>query len=621
MMLPVAQSELLDSFIAGEGIYFETIRDYSLNLGTKVLYLERAISQNCQTFLRSLDKLYQPRLAGEAKTASIRFINALKVINDLCFNNQGKYGVFGTKAALIHYFGHLGHIVVSDFKTTIQRMITARIKALSEAHEEVTAQKQDREADEADIEPQNGWRKELDLFLAQQADIDVIQALSGVLSDEQYRSLSAEVQQVIAGNINSTRGLVQEFGASFAQIQGLTAPELQQLFDHSGDVARLVNEETHITLADLLALDQPNRAKLFKHPSAVLQLVKKVPTLFADLLKLDRRILAKLIGNLGTVAWLVNKNISFDLLSHLSISKLQTVLGHPEWEVSQIILNPPQLINNHQDPVNDPANRVNKQNDLNNLEQIVTADAGAVNRSTHNNENEALTSLSNLAAESEVIVQVERRIAELGQLRSQSESANSQKQIDKEVEKLNIFLEKFETVAKKLIEFNSVSNNPKSQTKQLTPANKERLDKQFSELRKAISELDDSLLSLPQRIVDVVVSFLGAVIGFLGGVLLGALAGTKIGVILGAPTAIVSGPVGPAITASIGTAVGAGIGGAAGAVTGWKLGHKIATYGIFKTTDNVKRSFHEFAQLARSQVDAQEREIYGNLWQRFVNRF
>ena len=85
------QRELLDSFIAEEGIYFTTIpEDEVFNLGTKILYLERAISQNCQDFLQSLDKLYAPDLDGEAKTANIEFIRALKLINDCCFNNQVK---------------------------------------------------------------------------------------------------------------------------------------------------------------------------------------------------------------------------------------------------------------------------------------------------------------------------------------------------------------------------------------------------------------------------------------------------------------------------------------------------------------------------------------------------
>jgi hypothetical protein len=719
---------------------FETSRDYpGLNLGTKVLYLERAISQDCQTFLQSLDKLYQPGLDGEVKAAHIKFIHALKVINNLCFNNQVKYGRFGTRAILTCYFFSLDDIVVGGFQTTVQKVITEKIKTLSEAEgDEVTAQKKARVIAEVDIVPEIGWRTELDLPLAQQADIVVIQALNGVLSEEQYRSLSAAVKEVIAGNIDSARRLVQEIGASFEQIQELAALELQQLFDHLHEVAqltnqvhitlddllklsqpirtellkhfyavvqlvneahipladlvaldplirtklfehsydviplvtkaiplvnlvaldppirtvllchgysvaRLVKQGTHITLANLLALDQSILAKLLKHPGAVLQLVKKVPTLFADLLKLQQPILEKLIDHLRTVAWLVNNNTSFELLSHLSDLDLSTVLKAPGSEASLAILS--QHVNNQgQDPVNDP-NRANGQDNLNNLEQISVTDATnqkviveepnteilETPSSTHNNENE-ITSLSDrVAALLEIEIDIDNantpynesiknicdkindRIAELAPL-YQPESANSQKQqINKEVKKLNKFFEKFETVTTKLKEFNSFSNNSESLTKQLTPANKEQLEKKFSEMREAISDLDDSLLSLPQRIVDAVVSFLGAAICFLGGVLVGALAGTKAGVILGAPTAIVSGPVGPAITASIGTAVGAGIGGAVGAVTGWKLGHKIATYGIFKTTDNVKRSFHEFAQSARSHVELKKERFIGNL--------
>jgi predicted nucleic acid-binding protein len=472
MMLTVAQRELLDSFIADEGIYFETIRDYpGLNLGTKVLYLERAISQNCQTFLQSLDKLYQPGLDGEAKTAHIEFIRALKVINDLYFDNQVKYDEFGTRAALTHYFGSLGNIVPGDFQTTIQGMITAGITALSEAHEEeVTAQKQARVTAEVNIAPEIGWREELDLPLAQLGpDILVIQALNSVLSSEQYQSLSAEVQQVIANNTNRTRELVQKCGASFAQIQRLTGPELQQLFDHSGDVARLVCE-AHIALADLLALDQPIRAELlnssydvtllvskanvtldnlidpelgtellhhplevtklvneakipyarllsssiraelFKgvnaytvisflnkayitfdglealpqpirtellkepnsitllvdeahipftdlaalsqpilakllnsnHSHAVVRLMDKADIPFADLAALDQPILAELLKNSSNVLRLVKtENISFELLSHLSVPQLRTVLNNPDSEESQAILNPP----------------------------------------------------------------------------------------------------------------------------------------------------------------------------------------------------------------------------------------------------------------------------------------
>ena len=56
-----SQKALLDSLIAIDGSHFETIRDNkAFNLGTKILYLERAIDQPCATFNESLNKLYNP---------------------------------------------------------------------------------------------------------------------------------------------------------------------------------------------------------------------------------------------------------------------------------------------------------------------------------------------------------------------------------------------------------------------------------------------------------------------------------------------------------------------------------------------------------------------------------
>ena len=74
---------------------------------------------------------------------------------------------------------------------------------------------------------------------AQQIGMDVIHVLNGALTGEQYQQLSAEVRQVIAGNANATRQLIQEFGATFAHIQALLAQELQELFSNSRDVGCL----------------------------------------------------------------------------------------------------------------------------------------------------------------------------------------------------------------------------------------------------------------------------------------------------------------------------------------------------------------------------------------------
>ena len=290
-----AQQELLDSFIAEEGIYFETIRDdEAFTLGTKILYLERAISQDCQAFNQSLDKLYQPNLEGEQKEANIEFIRALKFINDLCFNNNVKYDQYGTKAALTHCFSSLGDINVGEFQTSVQEIINARITALNEDHEEtVTAQKQARQTEE-DFAKKVGWRTELDLPLAQLAPhvshfapvqvvnigVDVSAILGGALTGEQHQQLSAEVRQVIAGNVDATRRLMQDLGATFEQIQALSAQGLQELFSRSNEVAQLVDEG----------------------------------------------------------------NITFEQLSELSVEQLRTVIADPNSEASQQILNPQGLV-------------------------------------------------------------------------------------------------------------------------------------------------------------------------------------------------------------------------------------------------------------------------------------
>ncbi|MBA2654187.1 MAG: hypothetical protein H0U71_03850 [Gammaproteobacteria bacterium] len=161
----IMQRELLDSLVGDKGIYFETIRDdQAFDLGTKVLYLQRALSQDCQAFLQSLDRLYNPHLMGKAKQANLEFVRALKLINDLCFNNPVKYQEYGIRDALSHYFASLGSISANDFKIIIEEIINAGIVVLSEGKQEViAAQKETRAASETHIIRQTAWRRELDL--------------------------------------------------------------------------------------------------------------------------------------------------------------------------------------------------------------------------------------------------------------------------------------------------------------------------------------------------------------------------------------------------------------------------------------------------------------------------
>lgn len=159
-----AQIELIESLIGFEGIYFETIKDEeSIDTGTKVLYLERAISEDCQTFLKSLDKLYQPE-------SNIELIRALKTINDLFFNTEVKNSVHGVKSALKHWFGGLGDIDnVDAFKKVIEELVNKSVTVISKGKEseQIDKQKENRITAEETITNQTGWRTIIDLPSAQ----------------------------------------------------------------------------------------------------------------------------------------------------------------------------------------------------------------------------------------------------------------------------------------------------------------------------------------------------------------------------------------------------------------------------------------------------------------------
>jgi hypothetical protein len=163
------QIDFLDELIGPDGPYFALIQeDVAFDLGTKILYLERAIHEECRVFLRLLDKLYDGRLVDEARTTNEEFIRALKLINDLCFNNPVKYGDYGTREALTHYFGCLGDVNSDEFKELIQQSIEARIHELREGHlEQVTRERVTRIQAEQDIMGQTGWRVLFDLPVAQ----------------------------------------------------------------------------------------------------------------------------------------------------------------------------------------------------------------------------------------------------------------------------------------------------------------------------------------------------------------------------------------------------------------------------------------------------------------------
>ena len=162
-MINGQQLDLLESLIGNDGIYLYVIKEYSrLDLSTKLLYLERAMSDNQDVFFQSLDLIYDPNLGEEEQRENLEFIRALKVVNDFCFNNPVRYAEFGARNALDHYFASLGEVQSEEFQATTRRIIREQVSTLSAEHTDaIIAGKQARVRLESTLSPQSGWRERL----------------------------------------------------------------------------------------------------------------------------------------------------------------------------------------------------------------------------------------------------------------------------------------------------------------------------------------------------------------------------------------------------------------------------------------------------------------------------
>jgi hypothetical protein len=168
--LPSAQLELLNSFFAessGEqeaGIYTSTICEYKdLNAGTKALYLQRALTEDCATFLSSLDRLYRPKLTGQAAMDNLELLRALKLMNDFYHNNEVLFGVYGTRETLKHYLGSLGSPNLGSVQAYMRDVASKVMLLLKKQSPTLESEIANRKKEEIDITPYTDWRKKLDL--------------------------------------------------------------------------------------------------------------------------------------------------------------------------------------------------------------------------------------------------------------------------------------------------------------------------------------------------------------------------------------------------------------------------------------------------------------------------
>ena len=144
-LLSNTQADLLNDMIGRDkdgdyGYIFASIVENKLLASVQILYLRKAVTQDYQSFNTDIDKLYNQLLSINhpyyivPKSEVIEFIKSLKIINDICFNNQGKYNESGIKTALDFFFGSVSSdICPYAFQLATQEIINNEINNLEES--------------------------------------------------------------------------------------------------------------------------------------------------------------------------------------------------------------------------------------------------------------------------------------------------------------------------------------------------------------------------------------------------------------------------------------------------------------------------------------------------------
>lgn len=158
------------------GSHIQAICEYkALDAATRFILIEKALVEDCKTFNSSLDKFYQPALLGEAQTEQLEVIRALKIVNDLCFNNEVKKGIFGTEFAHAAWFARLGPVDSKAISLKAENMIVATLGKLQQDSGATPERRGAALLRLNAMRPQQEWRRLLDLPVAQQPEAPLSQ--------------------------------------------------------------------------------------------------------------------------------------------------------------------------------------------------------------------------------------------------------------------------------------------------------------------------------------------------------------------------------------------------------------------------------------------------------------
>ncbi len=341
-MINNTQLELLESFMGPDGFLIETIMDNpQFDIGTKTLYLARAVRKNCHAYLLDLDKLYDENLKDEAQSNLLELIQSLKRINDLCFNNDIKTGDFGLSKALIYTFSRLGAVNPSEFHLKIVEMIHAKIEELMKTDgQEIKSQQKARRTLEKSIWGPIQWRKTLDLPAEQHAPISSVVdgGLFKARKHSDYRITPTQEQALLAMQISIDNELIP-----VSMLVGILDTHLIERPDHEGlQLLRRIGAWyyfANIPLECIFSLQATRLMQMVNRVDEVIELVKEAKVSFETIANLsDEKRGLFLKYSQSVKALLLDENYTAEDLVKLPSSELKIVLKNPLSENAATIL-------------------------------------------------------------------------------------------------------------------------------------------------------------------------------------------------------------------------------------------------------------------------------------------
>jgi len=335
---PPALTELLGQLITE--CYETAIESDGPDLGTKLLYLKRAIEEKDDTFLISLDKLYSSHLN------SIPIIQALKSINDLYFDNHINFGDYGPnrqegparvpRTAHWQYFRNFGTVNLEACQRFIKQFIGEHedkclLSPLNEPPAPGVGSEQFQRIHEEKyyIQRNPDWRLQLDLRPDQRITKDfrkLAEELNIAWEEMPYIQTTRVEFCLNYRNLPSVKRLINDCNMPVALLSDIPKIQLQGLVLYAKEIALLV-KEAKVPFAELNVPCNKNWDILMIFAKAAVQLINGLKVSFSELYNIKNIDLLRLI--LCHPKKIVEMGIPFERLGELPLEELKSVMGEP----------------------------------------------------------------------------------------------------------------------------------------------------------------------------------------------------------------------------------------------------------------------------------------------------